>query len=209
MAEPGSAHSHSFHLVDPEDHISSPALDLNGCSELPTCVCNKLDVAANFWSLDCVILHAVPCRPPGSLSLLPHLTIRRPPSSQTLCLTPLLFTLTQPPHPACPSKADLVTSLPESIQWLPSAPGIRFKWPCPLQPPESDNSLHSPGVPLSPLPPCDSTLQAAAEPLHSVTEPHAPRSRLFRGQGFSTTALRMSWARSFLRRGPALCIVRC
>ena len=32
------ADSLSFHLFDPVDRISSAALDLKGCSELPTCL---------------------------------------------------------------------------------------------------------------------------------------------------------------------------
>lgn len=62
MAEPGFKRSSSY-LLDPQDHISSAAHDLNKCSELLTCVYIRLDDAATIRSLNCIISDDSPLLP--------------------------------------------------------------------------------------------------------------------------------------------------
>lgn len=82
------------------ERFSSAALNLKGCSELPTRIYIEIDDAAALWALDRIVLHDSPswCTLQASGSLLTSTAHRQragPPSSQTLCFTALLSTVFQ------------------------------------------------------------------------------------------------------------------
>ena len=113
---------------DPADCISSAALDLNGCPEVPIRVYINLDDAATFWSLDRIMLQ--------DSGLRGHLQASWPSPHLHRSLGNVL---THPlPRPSalplsCPSKADL--SLPN----LKAFSGCQHPWHG-VQMPSSDSS---------------------------------------------------------------------
>lgn len=112
------------------------ALNPKGCSELPTHVHITLGDAAACgpWVALCCMTAppGAPCRPLAPSSP-PQLTDNAPvyPVSNPLLCLPTVDNL--PDHP---SRADLVTSNPENLQWFPNTWGIGFKYPY-LTPPAS------------------------------------------------------------------------